>query len=194
MERTPPAAAAAPGRDRPALQRLLAELNHLLWRHRSFLTDLVYRLEVQQLLLVNDRGRWLPLSNEEVERGIEQVQRGDEAQRRLSAEIAAMLPLPADPTLGQICAAAPSPWDSVLGEHRAAFLALVAQAEEVSRENRELLGAGLADTRTLIDTLGGANGAAAPLSESAAYGPRAGRGLSAPRPARAGAVLVDREV
>lgn len=175
---------------RPGPEALLGELNHLLWRQRALLTELLYHLEVQQLLLSSGRDRWLPLCGEQVERSLDRIGRQDEAQSRLLAEIAAEYPVPPAANLGQLCEVVPEPWDGILGEHRAAFLTLVAETEQVSRENRELIAAGLDDVRSVIGRLGGRGEEQFPTDPG--YG---SLGRRRPTPARAGAaLLVDRDV
>jgi hypothetical protein len=177
---------------RPGAETLLGELNHLLWRQRSLLTELLYHLEVQQLLLAAGRDRWLPLCGESVERSLDRIARQDEAQSRLLVELAAVLPVSATANLGQLCEVVPEPWDGILGEHRAAFLTLVAETEQVSRENRELLAAGLDDVRSLIGRLGDRPEERAVHAPESGYGSLGRRRPVGARPAAA--LLVDRDV
>jgi hypothetical protein len=178
---------------RPGPERLLGELNHLLWRQRSLMTELCYRLEVQQLLLANDRDRWLSLCAEEVDRTLTRIARHEDAQGHLMDELAAHLPVSRTTTLGGLSDLVEEPWDGILGEHRVAFLSLVAEAEQLSRENRDLLATGLDDVRRLIGQIGdGAVASGRPSADDAAY-----RELGRRRPAstRVGAaLLVDRDV
>jgi hypothetical protein len=180
---------------RPGPERLLGELNHLLWRQRSLMTELCYRLEVQQLLLANDQDRWLSLCAEEVDRTLARIARHEEAQGHLMDELAAHLPVTRSTTLGGLGEVVDEPWDGILGEHRAAFLSLIAEAEQLSRENRDLLQSGLDDVRRLIGRIGGADDEAVPARPSAGDAAYRELGRRRPAPARSGAaLLVDRDV
>lgn len=169
----------------PALDRLLGDLSHVLWRLRDLSGLLVYRLEVQQLVLVSGRHRWVDLATEDVERAIEAISREEEARVSTVAQLAPLLRTPADASLRDLCEAAPSPWDLVLAEHQSEFLVLCAEAEEAARGNRELLHRGLTDVRQFVDSL---QGRAGEPGGDQVYGAR--HGSAAP----ASALLVDREV
>ena len=86
--------------------------------------------------------------------------------------------------------ALPAQWmDEVFEEHRAAFLVLIAEVEEVTRENRDLLGRGLSAVEELMGRIGGNPGAGNPLTMS--YWPPG----QPPGPRRStGALTLDREV
>jgi hypothetical protein len=175
--------------DRPVLERLLGELSHVLWRQRSVMTEFVYRLDVLQLLLVNRREKWLVLACEEVERTVERIERHQEMHQQLLVEIGAHLDVSADTSLSELCRKVPSPWDDVFEEHRAAFLVLIAEAEEVTRENRDLLGRGLSVVEDLMGRIGDHSGAGSPMTMS--YWPPG----QPPGPRRStGALTLDREV
>jgi hypothetical protein len=175
--------------DRPVLERLLGELSHVLWRQRSVMTEFVYRLDVLQLLLVNRREKWLVLACEEVERTVERIERHQEMHRRLLVEIGAHLDVPSDTSLSELCREVSSPWDDVFEEHRAAFLVLIAEAEEATRENRDLLGRGLSVVEELMGRIGDHSGADGPMTRS--YRPPGQP--SGPRRST-GALTLDREV
>lgn len=172
---------------RPELQTLLGELNQLLWRQRNVLSDFLYRLEVQQLLLVDGRDRWMDRCVEDLERAIERIGRYEEMQQNLLDELAPFLAIGRGSDLSDVVAAAPSPWDDMFDEHRAAFLVLINEIESASRDNHGLVRRALGEVAELLDMLG------QPGSGSVAvegYGPAAGRGLRRP----GGAMLLDRQV
>ena len=175
--------------ERSVLERLLGELSHVLWRQRSVMTEFVYRLDVLQLLLVNRREKWLVLACEEVERTVERIERHQEMHQRLLVELGAHLDVAPDDSLSTLCHKVPSPWDDVFEEHRSAFLVLVAEAEEVTRENRDLLGRGLAVVEELMGRIGDhSSGGRQPTVSYQPPGQRSG-------PRRpAGAMTLDRQV
>jgi hypothetical protein len=176
--------------ERPVLDRLLGELSHVLWRQRSVMTEFVYRLDVLQLLLVNRREKWLVLACEEVERAVERIERHQEMHQRLLVEIGAHLGVAPDDSLSELCRKVPSPWDDVFEEHRAAFLVLIAEAEEATRENRDLLGRGLSVVEQLMGRIGEHSGAES-RTMSVSYRPP-GQPEGPRRPT--GAMTLDREV
>ena len=53
--------------------------------------------------------------------------------------VAEILGLEPNSTLGQLAQAAPSPWDDLLEEHRAAFVGLTTEIDSLASSNRELL-------------------------------------------------------
>jgi hypothetical protein len=57
--------------------------------------------------------------------------------------------------LGELVAAAPSPWDAILRDHQDAFLAMTAEANEITSSNNDLLKRGVAATREYMSALQG---------------------------------------
>ena len=171
----------------PELDHLLGELSHILWRLRELTSLLVYRLEVQQLVLLSGRVRWVNIATEDVDAVIEAIRREEEVRAELLVQLAPRLGTTAEATLRDLCEVAPSPWDVVLAEHQSEFLTLAAEAEDAARDNRELLPQGLNDVRDFLDSVRG-RGPDAAAEQS--YGARAGSSSSVP----ASSVLVDRDV
>jgi hypothetical protein len=173
---------------RPELQQLLGELNQLLWRERDVLDDVLYRLEVQQLLLVEQRDRWVDRSVDDLERALGRVERYQRMHRDLLDELSAYLPVHADSTLSEVAAIAPSPWDDILEEQQAALLVLITEIEATSRDNFGLARHGLTQVGEAMERFGRAAGSANQSVDS--YGPT---GLRGPRRS-ADAMLLDRQV
>jgi hypothetical protein len=171
----------------PDLDHDLGELSHVLWRLRELTSLLVYRLEVQQLVLLSGRVRWVDIATEDVDAVIDAVRREEAVRAALLERLAPRLGTSPDATLRDLCELAPSPWDVVLADHQREFLTLAAEAEDAARDNRELLHQGLADVRDFLDSVRG-RGPDAAAEQS--YGARAGSVSSAP----ASSVLVDRDV
>jgi hypothetical protein len=162
---------------------LLGELNQLLWRQRSLITELLYRLDVQQLLLAGGRTRWMAVSVEEVESAFDRIRRHEEIREHLMAELPAALGLGSDASLLQLGEVAPDPWGTIFAEHQVALLGLIAEVEDLTIDNRDLLHRGMADMRRLVDQMSG------PIPSQPSYG----RDGTAPS-GRGGPLLVDREV
>lgn len=169
----------------PQLDRLLGELSQGLWRLRDLTSLLVYRLEVQQLILMSGRVRWVNAATEDVDDALEAIRVQELARVRLVGELAPMLGTSTEASLRDLCQAAPSPWDVVLAEHQSEFLTLCAEAEDAARDNRELLHRGLSDVRQFLDSVRGR----AESTGEQSYGGRSNAAMPA-----AEALLVDRDV
>jgi hypothetical protein len=128
----------------------MTDLSHTLWRQRRLLEHLLYRVEVQHLMLAANRTRWIATATRDVEQVMEQL-RTEELTRAVQvAGVSAELGLGDEPSLAQLIASSPSPWDEILREHHAAFLAMTSELEELTRHNRELLTRGYHATRELL--------------------------------------------
>lgn len=127
-----------------------AEVSTMLWRERDALQLLLFKLVEEQLIVSSGRTRWLPQANEEIEFALEQL-RGTEVLRAAETDaIAEELGLPSPATLAQLEAAADEPWATLYADHRRALVALIAEVEQVTAENRKLLTAG---ARAIRETL-----------------------------------------
>lgn len=169
------------------LDQALGELSHVLWRLRELTSVLVYRLEVQQLVLLSGRVRWVDVATEDVDRCLEAIRREEATRVRIVEELSPMLGSGPEASLRDLCELAPSPWDVVLAEHQSEFLTLSAEAEDAARGNRELLHQGLSEVHEFLD---GMRGRSLDAANEQSYGARAGGSSHAP----AAAVLVDRDV
>lgn len=132
------------------------ELSQCLWRQRRLLELLLFKLDVQQLLLAAGRQRWISAAAKEVEHVLAEIRRGELDRAVLVASVATDLGLDDEPTLSALAALAPEPWDHILREHQQAFLAMTAEVEELSKTNRELIHRGMQSARELLAGLTGA--------------------------------------
>ncbi|QIK84317.1 flagellar export chaperone FlgN [Sanguibacter sp. HDW7] len=114
-------------------------LTALLWRERRLLELLLFKLDVEQLLLTNGRNRWLAHATDEVTTVLDEIRTVELGHAVESDAVAAGLGLAPGATLAMLAAAAPAPWDTVLGEHRDAFLELTHQIGALADDNRRLL-------------------------------------------------------
>ncbi len=160
---------------------ILTELGHVLWHQRDLILRLIYRLEVQQLVLASGRTQWIAMATEDVEDAIAEVQRQEVARAALVEDLSGPLGTPPDASLRDLIETAPQPWDLVLAEHHTEFLRLANDAEEAARNNRDILQQGLGDVRDLLESYGSSPGST--------YGDRPSGSSSGP----ASSVLVDRE-
>ena len=128
----------------------LSTLSQTLWRQRALVEVLLYRLEVQQMVLAAGRSRWIDMSARDVEEAIEDLRAEELVRAAAVAAVAPMLKAPETSSLTELAVAAGEPWDQILRDHQAAFLSLIASVEAVSRDNRELLNHGLRDTHDFL--------------------------------------------
>lgn len=131
----------------------LAELSNVLWRQRQLLDLLLFRMTVEQNLLVSRQVRWLARATDEVEAVLDEMRDSELVRAVVLAEVAAELGLGPDPSLHDLVTAAPDPWAQILDEHRRAFLALTDEVQSIAASNRELLGREQRATRELLDDL-----------------------------------------
>jgi len=137
----------------------LNELSRVLWQQRQDLDRLLFRVEVQQMLLIAGRERWVLAAAADVEAVMENIRHREIHRALVVANVAQELGLDRnDPSLQELAAIAPSPWDSILADHRHAFLTLTGEIEQCTRHNRELLNRGFELTRELVAFLTGDSG------------------------------------
>ncbi len=117
----------------------LSNLSTGLWRIQELLEALLYKLEVQSVLIESGRSRWLGRSTQDIENILEAM-RESELLRTVDAEpVCELLGLPKDTPLSQIALAAPEPWNHVLEEHRSALSTATNELSQPSRTNGEML-------------------------------------------------------
>lgn len=133
----------------------LAELSNVLWRQRQLLDLLLFRMTVEQTLLVGRQVRWLARATDEVEAVLDEMRDTELVRTVVLQEVAEELGLGTDPSLRELAQAAPAPWDDIFEEHRRAFLGLTDEVQTIAASNRELLGREQRATRELIEELSG---------------------------------------
>jgi hypothetical protein len=120
----------------------MEDLSLILWRERELLETLLYKLEMEKLVLASGSSRWLATSAREVE-GILAAIRETELLRAVVAdEAAAAIGMAANPSLRALAEAVDEPWRSILLDHRAAFVQYSREILEIAASNRELLTTG----------------------------------------------------
>ncbi|HTO00315.1 MAG TPA: hypothetical protein VL068_06530, partial [Microthrixaceae bacterium] len=108
---------------------VLSELSHVLWQQRDLVTQLIYRLEVQRLLLTNGRSDWIEFATSDVNDALDDVRRQEEFRTALLRDLGPLIGTRSDATLRELITAVSAPWDTIYSEHHAAFLKLSAEAE-----------------------------------------------------------------
>jgi hypothetical protein len=120
----------------------MEDLSLVLWRERELLETLLYKLEVERLVLASNSTRWLAAAAREVETLLETV-RATELLRAVAADAAAAsVGLASNPSLRALAESVGEPWRTILLDHHKAFVTCTRDLVAVAATNRELLTAG----------------------------------------------------
>lgn len=120
----------------------MEDLSSILWRERDLLDMLLFKLEVEQLVLTNGRSHWLPVAAREIETVLEQIRSVDLLRAVAVDAVAAELGLEPNPSLSEIAQYSQEPWRAIWLDHREAFTTVATRITEMSQSNRVLLTAG----------------------------------------------------
>lgn len=132
----------------------LTEVSSILWRERELLDLLLFKLEEEQLLLAAGRSRWLGHATREVEMVLEELRRAELGRAVEVEAVAVSLGLEPGVSLRELAEQAPSPWNDILREHRAAFLGVSQEISALAQSNKELLTNGFRAARETLMSLG----------------------------------------
>ena len=128
----------------------LSELSNLLWRERQLLDLLQFKLEEECLLLETGRSRWLSHAARETELVVDEIGRAELARALELAAVGPAFDLGPQPTLGDLAAAAPSPWSALFAAHRDALRLAGREVVETASRSRNLLERGREDTMRML--------------------------------------------
>jgi hypothetical protein len=120
----------------------MEDLSLILWRERELLDTLLYKLEMEKLVLASGSSRWLATSAREVEGILESIRETELLRAVVADEAAASIGMAANPSLRALAEAVDEPWRSILLDHRAAFVQYSREIVEIAASNRELLTTG----------------------------------------------------
>jgi hypothetical protein len=109
-------------------------LSSTLWRLREVLDQLLYRVFVTQLVLRADEPKWLANASRELDGALQELRHIEVLRAVETVTIADQLGLPPDMTLAQLARSAPSPWDTILLEHRDELRVLTADMTRATSE------------------------------------------------------------
>lgn len=129
------------------------DLSHQLWTMRELLEQLVYKLEVQRLMLAAGRSRWLPFVESEIEAVVAAVTEVELARAHAASRVAVELGMPATTRLDDLVDRLDEGWNEIMRAHRLHLLSLYGQVEDATNDNRELAAKGLSRTRDVIAAL-----------------------------------------
>ena len=131
------------------------ELSRRLWLLREQLEQLVCALDIQQLVLANNRLRWLPMVSENVEALVGDIRTSEAERVVLSRRVARTLGLDDNATLVEMAEAAGEPNAAVWRRHRLHLISLHAEIDDIASSNRELGNRWAAATQEVLVSLGG---------------------------------------
>ncbi len=128
----------------------MEDLSLILWRERELLETLLYKLEIEKLVLASGQSRWLAISAREVEAVLGTIRETELLRAVAADEAAAAIGMPSNPSLKALAEAAAEPWKSILLDHRTAFLGYTREIMDLAATNRELLTAGQSAAREMF--------------------------------------------
>lgn len=128
----------------------MEKLTWVLWREREMLEALLFRLEIEELVMATGRTRWLANASRDVETAASALRELEIARAVAANEAAEAAGLAPDASLGALIAAAAEPWRGILSDHRDAFLSLTDEIARVAQTNRGLIVAGLRATQETL--------------------------------------------
>lgn len=117
----------------------LTRLSDVLWRERTLLELLLFKLEEEQMILSSGRSRWLGHATREVESVLDEIRTAELGRAAEADAVAGMLGLAPGSSLAELADHAPAPWDELLRAHRDAFASLTTEISMLADGNRELL-------------------------------------------------------
>lgn len=131
------------------------ELTRRLWLLREQMEQLVCALEIQQLVLLNNRLRWLPMVSENVEHIIDDIRLAEAERVVIARRVCRGFGLEQDASLSELVRAADEPYASTWRQSRHQLVGLQAEIDELAKENRELTRRGAAAATDVLRHLGG---------------------------------------
>lgn len=133
----------------------MEKLSLILWRERELLDTLLYRLELEQLVLASGRNRWLVRATQDVEAVLATLRETELLRAVAADEVAEAVGLTANPSLRVLAENMEEPWRQVFTEHRDAFITLTREITELADANRGLITAGYRAARETLLTMDG---------------------------------------
>ena len=130
------------------------DLSHQLWTMRELLEQLVFKLEVQGLLLAASRARWVPYVTAEIEAILEAIAEIEQGRTAATTRLARKVGQSPHSSLAELIEHIDAPWSALLAQHRLHLLSLQAEIEEISRANHEMAKRSLMRSREIIASLG----------------------------------------
>ena len=130
------------------------ELSNELWRQRELLELLLYKYEVEQLLLASGKARWVPHATREVEAIVARLKSAGLSMSVATSALAPEWGLPADTRLRDLAAAAPAgAWRGIFASHLDALITLTREVRVIRAGNDRLLRSALRATQDTVNAI-----------------------------------------
>ncbi|MFK7918557.1 MAG: flagellar export chaperone FlgN [Ilumatobacter sp.] len=133
------------------------ELTRRLMLLHDQMEQLVCALDIQQLVLANNRLRWLPAVTENVEVLVDEIKISELDRLAVTREAAASLGVDGDQTLAQLADAAGEPFRAPWRRIRLQLVSLHHEIEQITASSAQLGRHGAMAANEVITTLGGAD-------------------------------------
>ncbi|MEM1334046.1 MAG: flagellar export chaperone FlgN [Actinomycetota bacterium] len=133
---------------------VLDDLTRRLLLLHDQMEQLVCALDIQQLVLVNNRLRWLPAVSENVELLVDEITNSERERLPVARTAAVQLGASPDATLAELADAAGEPYRSGWRRIRLQLLALHQEVDQITATNRDLGQHGAAAAGEVLSTLG----------------------------------------
>jgi len=131
------------------------ELSMRLWHERELLEMLLFKLEVQQLLLAGGSGRWMHFATHEIEQVLERLRTTSLARVVDAAAVAEEWGAPEGATLRELIDHAPSQaWRDAFTDHLRVLTQLTAEIGQLRDANVQQLNTVMRATQETIAGLG----------------------------------------
>ncbi|MCP2032950.1 hypothetical protein L1277_003063 [Okibacterium sp. HSC-33S16] len=130
------------------------ELSALIWRERELLELVVFKLEVEQLLLTTGKTKWLHQATTEIEQVVESLREVGLARSVEVTVVAREWGTPENATLRHLIENAPAgPWAEIFSDHLQALTQFTTDIKSLRDANEQMLRAAARSTQeTLAQT------------------------------------------
>jgi hypothetical protein len=115
---------------------LCNEVSAVLWWERDLLDGLTFTLEVQRLVLLPGRDRWLARASRGVEESLDRLRQAELVRAVRVARLALELDLDPSPSLRVVVAALNEPWNEVFAGHLQALREATGEVRRLADHNR----------------------------------------------------------
>ena len=117
----------------------LSEVSNVLWCERRLLELLVFKLDEEQFVLESGRTRWLAHADREVQTVLDEIKRVELECAMAVAGSARELGMSGAPSLRELAAVAPPPWNGIFDQHQQALSLLAREVEAATELNRDTI-------------------------------------------------------
>jgi len=107
-------------------------LSSTLWRLREVLDHLLFKVFETQLVVSSGQTKWLANASRELDAALQEVRHVEIMRAVETVSIADQLGVPPNLTLARLIRSAPSPWDTILLEHREALVELTGDLDRAT--------------------------------------------------------------